>query len=97
MDTSEDKTSTSYSKRRRKESTADWYEVTMILEFTRTVQILADDKDEAGEIAENRARRSRCVARLGYSLGDIEIIEAKPLSNFSHGNVKYTKGVAKQK
>ena len=56
---------------------ATWYEVTMVQEFTRTVTVLAIDEQEAGEIAENRSRRSRGMARLGYSLGDIEVIESK--------------------
>jgi len=56
---------------------ATWYEVTMVQEFTRTVTVLAIDEQEASEIAENRSRRSRGMERLGYSLGDIEVIEAK--------------------
>ena len=70
---------------------AIWYEVTMVQEYTRTVQILALDKEEAGELAENRARLSKGIPRLGYSLGDVEIIEAKKLS-FHHGN---SKGIVK--
>ena len=45
---------------------ATWYEV-----------VLAIDEEEASDIAENRSRRSRGMARLGYSLGDIEVIESK--------------------
>ena len=56
---------------------ATWHEVTMVQEFTRTVVVLAIDEEEASEIAENRSRRSRGMVRLGYSLGDIEVIEAK--------------------
>ena len=56
---------------------ATWYEVTMVQEFTRTVVVLAIDEEEASDIAENRSRRSRGMARLGYSLGDIEVIESK--------------------
>jgi len=56
---------------------ATWHEVTMVQEFTRTVTVLAIDEQEASEIAENRSRRSRGMARLGYSLGDIEVIESK--------------------
>ena len=75
------KTSTEY------KSKAIWFEVTMIQEFTRTVQILAVDKEEAGEIAENRARRARALARFGYSLGDVEVIDSTELE-FIHGNNK---------
>ena len=39
--------------------------------------MLAIDEEEASDIAENRSRRSRGMARLGYSLGDIEVIESK--------------------
>tara|TARA_R100001377_G_scaffold35816_1_gene19821 strand:- start:328 stop:585 length:258 start_codon:yes stop_codon:yes gene_type:complete len=66
---------------------AEWYEVTMIQEFTRTVNILAIDEEEAAEIAESRARLSKSIARLGYSLGDVEVIDAKEL-NYRHGNKK---------
>jgi hypothetical protein len=66
---------------------ASWHEVTMVQEYTRTIQVLAIDGEEAGEIAENRARLSKAIPRLGYSLGDVEIIEAKELS-FYHGNRK---------
>tara|TARA_R110000765_G_scaffold283699_1_gene380616 strand:- start:22 stop:294 length:273 start_codon:yes stop_codon:yes gene_type:complete len=70
---------------------AVWHEVTMVQEYTRTVQVLAIDEEEAGEIAGNRARLSKAIPRLGYSLGDVEIIEAKEL-NFHHGN---SKGIVK--
>ena len=66
---------------------AEWYEVTMIQEFTRTVNILALDEEEAAEIAENRARLSKNIARLGYSIGDVEVINAKELK-YRHGNKK---------
>ena len=33
------------------------------------------------------ARLSKAISRFGYSLGDVEIIEAKEL-NFYHGNRK---------
>ena len=73
------KTATEY------KSKAGWFEVTMVQEFTRTVTVLAVDTEEAGEIAENRARRSRGMTRLGYSLGDVDVIEAKEVELF-HGN-----------
>tara|TARA_R110000751_G_scaffold271059_1_gene370829 strand:- start:290 stop:535 length:246 start_codon:yes stop_codon:yes gene_type:complete len=73
------KTATEY------KSKAVWFEVTMVQEFTRTVTVLAVDTEEAGEIAENRARRSRGMTRLGYSLGDVDVIEAKEVELF-HGN-----------
>jgi len=66
---------------------ASWYEVTMVQEYTRTIQVLAINEEEAGELAENRARLSKAISRFGYSLGDVEIIEAKEL-NFYHGNRK---------
>lgn len=62
---------------------AKWYEVTMVEEYTRTVQILAIDVTEANEIAENRARVAKAIPRLGYSLGDVDIIETKHLENYS--------------
>jgi hypothetical protein len=68
---------------------AVWHEVTMVQEYTRTVQVLAIDEEEAGEIAGNRARVSRSVSNLGYVLGDVEVIEAKQLNKFSHGNRKH--------
>tara|TARA_R110000796_G_scaffold4943_2_gene18676 strand:- start:1352 stop:1621 length:270 start_codon:yes stop_codon:yes gene_type:complete len=62
---------------------AIWHEVTMVQEYTRTVQILAIDVTEANEIAKNRARVAKAIPRLGYSLGDVDIIETKHLKNYS--------------
>ena len=58
---------------------AELYEVTLVTEFSRVVNILASDEEEAAELAENRARSrvGGVLDRLGYNLGDVEIMDVK--------------------
>tara|TARA_R110000765_G_scaffold139268_1_gene239376 strand:+ start:470 stop:721 length:252 start_codon:yes stop_codon:yes gene_type:complete len=58
---------------------AEMYKVTVISEFTRVVNIRAIDEEEAAELAENRARSriGGTLDRLGYSLGDVEIMSVE--------------------
>ena len=58
---------------------AEIYEVTLVTEFSRVVNILASDEEEAAELAENRARSivGGVLDRLGYNLGDVEIMDVK--------------------
>lgn len=76
------KTSTAY------KSKATNYEVTIIAEYTRVLNVVAVDEEEAKEIAENRTRAKTAVmTRLGYSIGDVEAIDAqeKEFIGFNYG------------
>ena len=59
-------------------SKATNYEVTIIAEYTRLLNVVAVDEEEAKEIAENRTRAKTAVmTRLGFSIGDVEAIDAQ--------------------
>ena len=57
-------------------SNAGWYDVTMVIELTRTVRVKALNEEQANFFAENRVRKkSKCLARhYKASIGDIHLI-----------------------
>jgi len=53
------------------------YKVSMIVEYYKEMKVSAVSKDEAIALAEERVRaRQKNLHAGGYSLGDIEILEA---------------------
>lgn len=58
------------------------HRVTMIVEFTKEIDILALDNKEAAEIAENRERKkvNSIFYKMGYSIGDVDIIDVKEIN-----------------
>mgnify|MGYP001205471702 FL=1 len=54
------------------------YRVGLVIEFYKDQFVKALDAEEAKELAENRLRRRRGLwERLGFSIGDIEIVDAE--------------------
>tara|TARA_R100000654_G_scaffold42714_1_gene68926 strand:+ start:257 stop:484 length:228 start_codon:yes stop_codon:yes gene_type:complete len=54
------------------------YRVGLVIEFYKDQFVKAIDEVEAKEIAENRLRRRRGLWKsLGFSIGDIEIVDAE--------------------
>ena len=64
---------------------AGWYDVTMVVELTRTVRVKALNEDQASSFAENRVRKkSKGLARYyDASIGDIHFISVDEDSNDS--------------
>ena len=67
------KTVSSGSKNKQK-----YYRVGLIVEFYKDQFVKAVDEEEAKELAENRLRRRTSLMNsLGFSIGDLEIIDVE--------------------
>ena len=66
-------------------SRAGWYDVTMVVELTRTVRVKALNEDQASFFAENRVRKkSKGLANYyDASIGDIHFISVEEESDDS--------------
>lgn len=54
------------------------FRVSMIVEFAKTMKVSAYDQKEALELVDARLRnRQKAMTAMGYSIGDIEILEVK--------------------
>jgi hypothetical protein len=52
------------------------YEVTLNMDYTKTIYVHAESDDEAAVKAEDYIRRKQSsISNLGYSIGDVDVVD----------------------